>query len=48
MKYPELEYTKAEASFWTAEEIDLTYDYRDWITPKERATLYHALFWRFR
>ena len=25
-------YKKAEASFWTAEEVDLTYDYRDWIT----------------
>jgi len=37
MKYPRIWefYKKAEASFWTAEEIDLTYDYRDWITLNE-------------
>merc|ERR1711990_588384 len=37
MKYPRIweYYKKAEASFWTAEEIDLTYDYRDWITLNE-------------
>jgi ribonucleoside-diphosphate reductase subunit M2 len=34
IKYPRVwdMYKKAEASFWTAEEVDLTYDYRDWIT----------------
>ena len=25
-------YKKAEASFWTAEEIDLAHDAKDWIT----------------
>ena len=28
-------YKKAEASFWTAEEVDLTYDYKDWQTLNE-------------
>ena len=32
IKYPEIwnMYKKAEASFWTAEEIDLSLDYKDW------------------
>jgi len=36
IKYPEVweMYKKAEASFWTAEELDLTTDYRDWETLK--------------
>ena len=38
-------YKKAEASFWTAEEVDLTYDYRDWVTlnDNERHFVSHVL-----
>lgn len=25
-------YKKHEASFWTAEEVDLSQDYKDWVT----------------
>lgn len=40
IKYPKIweMYKKAEASFWTAEEIDLSHDYKDWekMTPDEQ------------
>lgn len=39
-------YKKAEASFWTAEEIDLMYDHKDWnekLTENERHFISHVL-----
>ena len=38
-------YKKAQASFWTAEEIDLSHDLTDWIrlTPGERHFISHVL-----
>ena len=38
-------YKKAEASFWTAEEIDLSMDYNDWVTltENERHFIKHVL-----
>jgi ribonucleotide reductase beta subunit family protein with ferritin-like domain len=38
-------YKKAEASFWTAEEIDLAHDHRDWdkLSVKEQHFLKHVL-----
>ena len=37
IKHPKIweMYKKAEASFWTAEEVDLTYDFKDWVTLNE-------------
>lgn len=34
IKYPEIwkMYKKQEASFWTAEEVDIAQDYKDWCT----------------
>lgn len=38
-------YKKAEASFWTAEELDLAHDYKDWegLTDDERHFVKHVL-----
>ena len=38
-------YKKAEASFWTAEEVDLSYDHKDWksLTDNERYFISHVL-----
>ena len=38
-------YKKAESSFWTAEEIDLSYDHKDWniLTDNERFFISHVL-----
>ncbi|CAM9629390.1 unnamed protein product [Sphacelaria rigidula] len=38
-------YKKAEASFWTAEELDLAHDYKDWegLTKDERHFVKHVL-----
>ena len=39
-------YKKAEASFWTAEELDLAHDHKDWeskLTDNERHFIYHVL-----
>jgi ribonucleoside-diphosphate reductase subunit M2 len=38
-------YKKAEASFWTAEELDLAHDHKDWanMTPNERHFVTHIL-----
>lgn len=38
-------YKKAQASFWTAEELDLTHDYKDWVTltPNEQHFIKHVL-----
>lgn len=38
-------YKKAEASFWTAEELDLAHDHKDWekMTPNERHFVSHIL-----
>jgi ribonucleotide reductase beta subunit family protein with ferritin-like domain len=38
-------YKKAEASFWTAEEIDLSMDHKDWanMKPDERHFVSHVL-----
>ncbi len=38
-------YKKAEASFWTTEEIDLAHDLRDWkkLSPEERRYVKHVL-----
>ena len=38
-------YKKAEASFWTAEELDLAHDYKDWqkLTDNERHFVSHVL-----
>ena len=38
-------YKKAEASFWTAEELDLSMDHKDWasMTPNERHFIKHVL-----
>lgn len=38
-------YKQAEASFWSAEEIDLSYDYRDWVnlTENEQHFISHVL-----
>ena len=38
-------YKKAEASFWTAEELDLAHDHKDWekMTPNERHFVSHVL-----
>merc|ERR1719191_2386678 len=47
IKYPEVweMYKKQEASFWTAEEIDLSQDMRDWerLTDNERHFIKHVL-----
>ncbi|KAF4619793.1 hypothetical protein D9613_005151 [Agrocybe pediades] len=47
IQYPELWtfYKKAQASFWTAEEIDLSHDSWDWdrLTPGERHFISHVL-----
>ena len=47
IRYPEVWrfYKKAEASFWTAEEVDLTEDEKDYakLTPNERHFLNHVL-----
>lgn len=47
IKYPEVwkMYKKAEASFWTAEEIDLSLDYKDWekFNDGERHFISHIL-----
>jgi ribonucleotide reductase beta subunit family protein with ferritin-like domain len=47
IRYPKVwdMYKKAEASFWTAEELDLAEDLRDWarLTPDERHFLKHVL-----
>jgi len=47
IKYPEVweMYKKAEASFWTAEEIDLAHDAVDWekLTPDEKYFVSHIL-----
>lgn len=38
-------YKKAEASFWTAEELDLAHDYKDWesLSKDERHFVTHVL-----
>lgn len=38
-------YKKAEACFWTAEELDLAHDYKDWegLTNDERHFVTHVL-----
>ena len=38
-------YKKAEASFWTAEEVDLASDSRDWekLKPNEKYFISHVL-----
>lgn len=38
-------YKKAEACFWTAEELDLAHDYKDWdgLTDDERHFVKHVL-----
>lgn len=38
-------YKKAEASFWTAEELDLAHDHTDWdkMTDNERRFVSHVL-----
>ena len=38
-------YKQAEASFWSAEEIDLSTDYKDWVTlgPNEQHFISHVL-----
>lgn len=38
-------YKKAEASFWTAEELDLAHDYKDWesLSDDERHFVTHVL-----
>ncbi len=38
-------YKKAEASFWTAEELDLSSDHKDWdkLTQNERHFICHVL-----
>ena len=40
-----LMYKKAEASFWTAEEVDLASDSRDWekLKPNEKYFISHVL-----
>src|SRR5687767_15449677 len=47
IKYPKIweMYKKAEASFWTAEEIDLSHDQKDWenLTDGERHFITHVL-----
>ena len=47
IKYPDIwdMYKKAEASFWTAEEIDLSYDHKDWksLSDNERYFISHVL-----
>ncbi|XP_074320886.1 ribonucleoside-diphosphate reductase small chain-like [Silene latifolia] len=48
IKYPQIweMYKKAEASFWTAEEVDLSSDLRHWsdtLTPDERHFITHVL-----
>ncbi|MQM23933.1 hypothetical protein Taro_057003 [Colocasia esculenta] len=48
IKYPQIweMYKKAEASFWTAEEVDLSHDLRHWehtLTPDERHFVTHVL-----
>src|SRR6185295_16459266 len=47
IKYPKIwnMYKKAEASFWTAEEIDLSHDQKDWerINDGERHFIKHVL-----
>ena len=47
IKHPDIwdMYKKAEASFWTAEEIDLSYDHKDWksLTDNERYFISHVL-----
>ena len=39
-------YKKAEASFWTAEELDLAHDHKDWevkLSDNERHFVSHVL-----
>ncbi|KAI3867535.1 hypothetical protein MKX03_031762 [Papaver bracteatum] len=47
IQYPQIweMYKKAEASFWTAEEVDLSQDQRQWeaLTPDERHFITHVL-----
>jgi ribonucleoside-diphosphate reductase subunit M2 len=47
LKYPEVweMYRKAEASFWTAEEVDLSQDQKHWeaLTSDERHFISHVL-----
>jgi ribonucleoside-diphosphate reductase subunit M2 len=47
IKYPDIwnYYKKAEASFWTVEEVDLSKDMNDWerLTPEERDFISHVL-----
>jgi len=47
IQYPEIwqHYKKAEASFWTAEEVDLSHDLTDWdrLNPGERHFISHVL-----
>ncbi|KAG6659727.1 hypothetical protein CIPAW_03G055800 [Carya illinoinensis] len=47
IQYPEIweMYKKAEASFWTAEEVDLSQDLRQWeaLTPDEKHFISHVL-----
>lgn len=47
IRYPQIweMYKKAEASFWTAEEVDLSQDQRHWdaLTPDERHFITHVL-----
>ena len=47
IRHPEVwaMYKKAEASFWTAEELDLSHDYKDWqgLTDDERHFMSHVL-----
>lgn len=46
-RYPESYeyYKKAQASYWTAEEVDLSQDTRDWerLTPQERHFISYVL-----
>ena len=49
LQYPEIweMYKKHEASFWTAEEIDLSQDTKDWekLNDSERHFIKHVLAW---
>ena len=41
-------YKQAEASFWTAEEIDLSHDLRDWANLNDGKALCYPCFGLFR